>query len=60
MIEGSVDSIVYSIYIAGEDSVSVHRACCELAIQPYSLGEGSTICSGSRPSGYHTQSENSN
>ena len=28
--------IIYSMYRAGE--VSVHRACCERATQPYSLG----------------------
>ena len=28
--------IIYSIYRAGE--VSVYRACCERATQPYSLG----------------------
>ena len=27
--------------------VSVHRACCERATQPYSLGAGGTICPGS-------------
>ena len=32
----------YSMYRAGE--VSVHRACCERATQPYSLGGGGTIC----------------
>ena len=30
--------IIYSMYRAGE--VSVHRACCERATQPYSLGGG--------------------
>ena len=44
--------IVYSMYRAGE--VSVHRACCERAIQPYSLGGGGTICPGSRPAGVTT------
>ena len=33
------------IYRAGE--VSVHRAYCERATQPYSLGGGCTICPGS-------------
>ena len=28
--------IIYSIYRAGE--VSIHRACCKLATQPYSFG----------------------
>ena len=36
------------MYRAGE--VSVHRACCERATQPYSLGGGGTIWPGSRPS----------
>ena len=39
--------IIYSImsmYRAGE--VSVHRACCERATQPYSLGGGGTIYPG--------------
>ena len=39
--------IIYSTYRAG--AVSVHRACCERAIQPYSLGGGGTIYPGSRP-----------
>ena len=39
--------IIYSRYRAGE--VSVHRACCERATQPYSLGGGGTICPVSRP-----------
>ena len=39
--------IIYSMYRAGE--VSVHRACCERATQPYSLGGGGTICPVSRP-----------
>ena len=30
--------IIYSMYRAGE--VSIHRACCERATQPYSLGGG--------------------
>ena len=46
-------SIIYSMYRAGE--VSVYRACCERATQPYSIGWGGTICPGSRPAGgYHT------
>ena len=46
--------IIYSMYRAGE--VSAHRACCELAIQPYSLGGGGTIYPGSRPGGVTTRS----
>ena len=30
--------LIYSMYRA--DEVSVHRVCCELATQPYSLGGG--------------------
>ena len=45
--------IIYSMYRAGE--VSVLRACCERATQPYSLGEGGTICPGSRPAGVTTR-----
>ena len=45
--------IIYSMYRAGE--VSVHRACCERATQPYSLGGGGTICPGSRPAGVTTR-----
>ena len=44
--------IIYSMYRAGE--VSVHRACCERATQPYSLG--GTIYPGSRPAGITTRS----
>ena len=44
--------IIYSMYRAGE--VSVHRACCERATQPYSLGGGGTICPVSRPAGFTT------
>ena len=52
--------IIYSSYKAGE--VSVHRACCERATQPYSLGVGggvgvSTIYPGSRPAGVTTRSQ---
>ena len=36
--------IIYSMYRAGE--VSVHRACCERATLPYSLGGGGTIYPG--------------
>ena len=42
------------MYRAGE--VSVHRACCERATQPYSLGGGGTIYSGSRPADVTTRS----
>ena len=45
--------IIYSMYRAGE--VSVHRACCERATQPYSVGGGGTICPGSRPAGVTTR-----
>ena len=41
--------IIYSMYRAGE--VSVHRACCERATRPYSLGGGGTIYPSSRPAG---------
>ena len=44
----------YSMYRAGE--VSVHRACCEWATQPYSFGGGSTIYPGSVPAGVTTRS----
>ena len=46
--------IIYSMYRAGE--VSVHRACCERATQPYSLGGGGTNYLGSRPAGVTTRS----
>ena len=45
--------IIYSTYRAGE--VFVHRACCERATQPYSLGGGGTICPVSRPTGFTTR-----
>ena len=45
--------IIYSMYRAGE--VSVHRAYCERASQPYSLGRGDTIYPGSRPAGVTTR-----
>ena len=45
--------IIYGMYRAGE--VSVHRACCERATQPYSLGGGGTICPVSRPAGFTTR-----
>ena len=46
--------IIYSMYRA--DDVSVQRACCEQATQPYSFGGGSTIYPGSRPVGVTTSS----
>ena len=46
--------IIYSMHRAGE--VSVHRACCERATQPYSIGRGGTIYPGSRPAGVTTRS----
>ena len=46
--------IIYSMYREGE--VSVHRACCERATEPYSLGGGGTIYPGSRPAGFTTRS----
>ena len=46
--------IIYSMYRAGE--VSVHRACCERATQPYSLGGEGTIYPGSRPADVTTRS----
>ena len=45
--------IIYSMYRAGE--VSVHRAFCERATQPYSLGERGTIHPCSRPAGVTTR-----
>ena len=45
--------IIYSLYRAGE--VSVHRACCERATEPYSLGGEGTIYPGSRPAGITTR-----
>ena len=39
--------VIYSMYRAVD--VLVHRACCERATQPYSLGRGGTIYPGSRP-----------
>ena len=53
LITDSTKSI-YSMYRA--DEVSVHRACCERATQPYSLGEGGTIYPGSRPAYVTTRS----
>ena len=38
---------IYNMYRAGE--VSVYRACCERATQPYSLGGGDMIYPGSKP-----------
>ena len=46
--------LIYSMYRAGE--VSVHRACCEGATQPYSIGGGGTIYPGSRPADVTTPS----
>ena len=46
--------IIYSMNRAGE--ASIHRACCERATQPYSLGGGGTIYPGSRPAGVTTRS----
>ena len=41
--------------VCTELMLSVHRADCERATQPYSSGGGSTIFPGSRPAnGYHT------
>ena len=51
--------IIYSMYRAGE--VSVHRACCERATQPYSLGGGGYDLSRLKTSRCcHTLSENGN
>ena len=41
LIITDITKIIYSMYRTSE--VSVHRACCERAIQPYSLGGGGTI-----------------
>ena len=46
--------IIYIIYRAGE--VSVHRAWCERATQPYSLRGGGMIYPGSRPADVTTRS----
>ena len=46
--------IRYSMYRAAE--VSVHRACCERAIQPFSRVRGGTINPGSRPAGVTSRS----
>ena len=46
--------IIYSIYRAGE--VSIHRAYCKRATQPYSLGAGGRIYPDSRPAGVTTRS----
>ena len=46
--------IIFSMYRAGE--ASVHRACCQRATQPYSLGRGGTIYPGSSPAGVTTPS----
>ena len=46
--------MIYIMYRAGE--VSVHRACCERATQPYSLGGGGMIYPGPRPASVITHS----
>ena len=46
--------IIYSMYRA--DELSIHRACCERATQPYSLGGGGTNYPGSRPADVTTRS----
>ena len=51
--EDSIFGTIYSMYRAGE--VSVHRACCERATQPYTLGGGGTICPSSRSVGVTTR-----
>ena len=48
------NKIIDSMYKA--DEVSVQRACCERATQPYSLGGRGTIYPGSRPAGVTTRS----
>ena len=45
---------IYSMYRA--DEVPVHRACCEWATQPYSLGGGGTIYPSSRQADITTRS----
>ena len=45
--------IIYSMYRASE--ISIHRACCKQATQPYSLGGGGTIYPGSRPEAVTTR-----
>ena len=50
--------IIYSMYRAGE--VSVHRASCERATQPYSLGRGYDLSKLKTSRCYHTLSENGN
>ena len=54
IIYSMYSKIIYSMYRAGE--VSVHRACCEWATQPNSLGGGDTIYPGSRPADATTRS----
>ena len=46
--------IIYSMYREGE--ISVHRAFCERATQPFSTGGGGTIYPGSRPADATTRS----
>ena len=51
--------IIYSMYRASE--ISIHRACCKQATQPYSLGGGGYDLSRLKTrSCYHTLSENRN
>ena len=45
--------IIYSMYRASE--VSIHRASCKRATQPYSLGGGGTTYPDSRPEGVTTR-----
>ena len=54
MIITDRSKIIYSMYRAGE--VSVHRAFCERATQPYSPGGWGTIYPGSRPADVTTRS----
>ena len=57
--EDNISGTIYSMYRAGE--VSVHRACCERATQPYSLGVGGYDLSSLKTSRfYHKLSENGN
>ena len=46
--------VSYIMYRAGE--ISVHRACCERATQPYTPGRGGTIYPGSKPASVTTHS----
>ena len=49
-----ITKIINSMYREGE--VSVHRACCERTIQPYSLEGGGTIYPGYWPADVTTRS----